>query len=158
MDSEPTAIEFRWSFNSTPGISRDLTRHSKEENGTSVLTYVPHEAADYGTLQCWGRNEIGWQRISCTYHIVPAGKPDPPQNCISTNVTHHSIVVKCQKGFDGGKFQSFWEIVKSCSINISRVANTFISSAVMRTGINPRQFSILINHYEYIWNIQRWWQ
>lgn len=104
VDSEPTAIEFRWSFNSTPGISKDLTRHSKEENGTSVLTYVPHEAADYGTLQCWGRNEIGWQRISCTYHIVPAGKPDPPQNCISTNVTHHSIVVKCQKGFDGGKF------------------------------------------------------
>ncbi|XP_066155870.1 nephrin-like isoform X1 [Euwallacea fornicatus] len=123
VDSEPSAVEFRWSFNSTPGISRDLTKHSKEEDGTSVLTYVPHEAADYGTLQCWGRNEIGWQRISCTYHIVPAGKPDPPQNCVVTNTTHHSVVVTCQKGFDGGLKQKFVLVLFSGELSVANISS-----------------------------------
>lgn len=28
---------------------------------------------DYGTLLCWGRNEIGAQTEPCIYHINPAG-------------------------------------------------------------------------------------
>lgn len=100
--AEPNALSFRWSFNSTPGIARDLDGFTAEE-GSSVLTYVPREAADYGTIQCWGRNSIGTQRVPCTYHIVPAGKPDAPHACITTNLTHHSVLINCKKGFDGGK-------------------------------------------------------
>ncbi|CAH1128367.1 unnamed protein product [Ceutorhynchus assimilis] len=122
VDSEPPAIEFRWSFNSTPGISRDLTKHAKQESGISVLTYVPHEAADYGTLQCWGRNDIGWQRISCTYHVVPAGRPDPPQACGLMNVTHHSVVVSCQKGFDGGLKQKFVLVLYSGDLPVANIS------------------------------------
>ncbi|XP_017783993.1 PREDICTED: hemicentin-1-like [Nicrophorus vespilloides] len=112
VEAEPTASLFRWSFNSTPGISRDLTEFTAEPGG-SMLTYIPKVAADYGTLQCWGRNELGSQRNPCTYHIVPAGKPDPPNGCDLFNVTHHSVVLTCKKGFDGGMKQKFALLVKS---------------------------------------------
>lgn len=29
---------------------------------------------DYGTLSCWGQNEVGLQRSPCVYQIVLAGK------------------------------------------------------------------------------------
>uniref|UniRef100_A0AAR5QDA0 Nephrin n=1 Tax=Dendroctonus ponderosae TaxID=77166 RepID=A0AAR5QDA0_DENPD len=122
VDSEPAPIEYRWSFNSTPGISRDLSKHSTEEGGISILTYIPHEAADYGTLQCYSRNDIGWQRISCAYHVVPAGKPDPPQNCGLTNITHHSVVVSCQKGFDGGLKQKFLLVLFSGELSVANIS------------------------------------
>ncbi|XP_060522794.1 nephrin-like [Cylas formicarius] len=107
LDAEPPATQFRWSFNSTPGISREMTEHIVEEEDISVLTYIPHSASDYGTLQCWGTNEIGVQRVACTYHVVPAGRPDPPQGCSMINITHHSVTVTCKKGFDGGLKQKF---------------------------------------------------
>lgn len=42
--------------------------------GSSVATYTPDAETDYGTLLCWGRNEIGSQAVPCVFHIVPAGK------------------------------------------------------------------------------------
>ncbi|XP_030753320.1 nephrin-like [Sitophilus oryzae] len=124
VDAEPQASDFQWSFNSTPGISKDLTKHSQKEGGTSVLTYIPHEAADYGTIQCRGKNEIGVQRIACTYHIVPAGKPDPPQGCGLINVTHHSVMVVCQKGFDGGLKQKFVLILYAGDAAIANMSSS----------------------------------
>ncbi|KAJ8925637.1 hypothetical protein NQ315_009482, partial [Exocentrus adspersus] len=106
VDAEPVATTFRWSFNSTPGISRELTEFTSDV-GLSTLTYIPRVAADYGTLQCWGSNDLGWQLVPCAYHIVPAGKPDPPHSCVAANVTHHSVLVTCKKGFDGGLRQKF---------------------------------------------------
>ncbi|XP_044263990.1 nephrin-like [Tribolium madens] len=112
VDAEPPASFFRWSFNSTPGISRELSEFTTED-GCSVLTYVPRAPADYGTLQCWGRNEIGSQSVPCSYHIVPAGKPDPPHTCGVANVTHHSVLLTCKKGFDGGLRQKFTMLLSS---------------------------------------------
>lgn len=58
VDAEPAATKFRWSFNSTPGISRDLTEFASTPGSegaaaaaASILIYVPRIAADYGTLQ-----------------------------------------------------------------------------------------------------------
>lgn len=28
---------------------------------------------DYGTLLCWGRNELGMQKAPCVFHVIPAG-------------------------------------------------------------------------------------
>lgn len=112
MDAEPAASLFRWSFNSTPGISRELSEYTAEPGG-SMLTYTPKIAADYGTIQCWGRNDLGAQRTPCIYHIVPAGKPDPPGSCTTVNVTHHSINLSCKKGFDGGLRQKFALLLNS---------------------------------------------
>nr|CAI5870529.1 unnamed protein product [Callosobruchus analis] len=118
------ATAFRWSFNSTPGISRDLTEFSTGQDGVSVLTYVPRLAADYGTVQCWGRNAIGSQVIPCTYHIVPAGKPDPPQNCAVANISHHSVLLSCQKGFDGGLRQKFALMLNSGETPIGNLTSS----------------------------------
>lgn len=106
VDAEPVAALFRWSFNSTPGISKDLTEFISEP-GRSILTYVPRHIADYGTLQCWGRNDLGSQIVPCVYQVVRAGTPEPPDDCIATNATHHSVMVSCRKGFDGGLKQKF---------------------------------------------------
>ncbi|KAF2890838.1 hypothetical protein ILUMI_15335 [Ignelater luminosus] len=106
VDAEPAASLFRWIFNSTPGVSRELSEFTAEP-GSSILTYTPSIAAHYGTLQCWGRNELGSQQTPCVYHIVPAGRPDPPSNCVVLNVTHHSVIANCKKGFDGGLRQKF---------------------------------------------------
>ncbi|KAJ8965938.1 hypothetical protein NQ317_009711 [Molorchus minor] len=121
VDAEPMATAFRWSFNSTPGISRELTEFTSEA-GTSTLTYIPKVAADYGTLQCWGQNSIGPQLVPCTYHIVPAGKPDPPHGCVMTNVTHHSVTVTCKKGFDGGLRQKFVSVINYGETTIANVS------------------------------------
>ncbi|XP_031347369.1 nephrin-like [Photinus pyralis] len=106
VDAEPAASLFRWIFNSTPGVSRELSEFTAEP-GSSILTYTPSIAAHYGTLQCWGRNELGSQQTPCVYHIVPAGRPDPPNGCAVSNTTHHSVTVNCKKGFDGGLRQKF---------------------------------------------------
>ncbi|KAJ8942333.1 hypothetical protein NQ318_005325, partial [Aromia moschata] len=121
VDAEPVAGVFRWSFNSTPGISRELSEFTLEA-GASTLTYVPRVAADYGTLQCWGQNSIGSQIVPCTYHIVPAGKPDPPDKCAVTNVTHHSGSVSCRRGFDGGLRQRFVLVLNSGETAISNIS------------------------------------
>lgn len=112
VDAEPPASLFRWSFNSTPGIARELSEYTAEPGG-SVLTYTPKTAADYGTIQCWGRNDLGAQRSPCIYHIVPAGKPDPPAGCTVLNLTHNSISIACKKGFDGGLRQKFALVLNS---------------------------------------------
>lgn len=123
VEAEPAASLFRWSFNSTPGISRELTDYTPSAGG-STLVYTPKVAADYGTLSCWGRNELGSQRSPCVFHIVPAGKPDPPAGCSTLNVTHHSILFSCKKGFDGGMRQKFSIVVNLGQAIIANLSST----------------------------------
>jgi hypothetical protein len=40
----------------------------------SIASYRPKTEMDYGTLLCWGDNELGRQAIPCVFHIIPAGK------------------------------------------------------------------------------------
>ena len=35
---------------------------------------MPRDETDYGTLLCWGRNELGRQRRPCVFHVIPAGE------------------------------------------------------------------------------------
>lgn len=44
----------------------------------------------------------------CVFHIIAAGKPDPPVNCTILNQTSESLLVDCIEGFDGGQPQHFW--------------------------------------------------
>lgn len=141
MDAEPAASLFRWSFNSTPGIARELSEYTAEPGG-SILTYTPKTPADYGTIQCWGRNDLGAQRNPCIYHIVPAGKPEPPGACNILNVTHNSISINCKKGFDGGIRQKFAlllnsgdELIANQSSNVPEFAIENLDSAQEYTAI-----------------------
>uniref|UniRef100_A0A182SE41 Fibronectin type-III domain-containing protein n=1 Tax=Anopheles maculatus TaxID=74869 RepID=A0A182SE41_9DIPT len=63
--------------------------------------------SDYGTLLCWGRNEIGAQTEPCLFNLIPAGKPDPLSNCTILNQTFDMLQIECLEGYDGGLPQVF---------------------------------------------------
>ena len=50
---------------------------------------------------------MGRQESPCIFHLVPAGKPDPVNNCSVNNQSHSSFHLNCQPGFDGGLPQTF---------------------------------------------------
>ncbi|XP_068082823.1 nephrin-like [Anabrus simplex] len=108
VDANPPATLFRWSFNNSAVQTLEVgSVSSAPGGGRSIASYTPHSERDYGTLLCWGRNELGSQDVPCVFHIVPAGKPDPPRNCILLNRTTSSLQVSCSRGFDGGLPQEF---------------------------------------------------
>nr|XP_045584158.1 uncharacterized protein LOC123746584 [Procambarus clarkii]XP_045584159.1 uncharacterized protein LOC123746584 [Procambarus clarkii]XP_045584161.1 uncharacterized protein LOC123746584 [Procambarus clarkii] len=62
---------------------------------------------DYGTLLCWATNYIGIQRHPCVFHILPAGKPEPPSNCTVWGGSRTSVRLRCVAGSSGGLSQHF---------------------------------------------------
>ena len=79
VEADPPVRNFRWKFNNsgeTLEVSpRRFTVPSPgEPDGVSVLKYTPATDLDYGTLSCWGNNEIGTQSRPCLFQIVAAGE------------------------------------------------------------------------------------
>ena len=71
-----------WQFNSTTEI-RDVPPSTVIMDGAiSVATYVPLSEMDYGTLLCWGKNQLGRQRRPCVFHVIPAGTNRNARNLI----------------------------------------------------------------------------
>lgn len=100
-------LVFRWTFNNTSELANiQDTRFS--QNGTvSRLIYSPYHELDYGTILCWAANVLGEQEEPCTYHIIPAGPPEPPGNCNINISKKHKLDIYCDPGFDGGLPQQF---------------------------------------------------
>lgn len=106
VDGNPSATMFRWTFNNSAERDREVMDFTTDDGGgRSVAMYAPSQG--YGTLLCWGRNEMGAQPVPCAFHVVPAGKPDSPRNCTLGNKTQTTLFVSCVRGFDGGKLRSF---------------------------------------------------
>ncbi|XP_050693474.1 nephrin-like [Eriocheir sinensis] len=105
--ANPTASSFKWTFNNTADTIDVPHGRFTSEPSYSIITYTPVTELDYGTLLCWAENAIGSQKQPCLFHIVPAGKPDPPANCSVQNQTATGFTVACQEGFDGGLRQVF---------------------------------------------------
>ncbi|KAK8394370.1 hypothetical protein O3P69_006516 [Scylla paramamosain] len=105
--ANPTATGFKWTFNNTADTIDVPHGRFTSEATYSIITYTPVTELDYGTLLCWAENIIGTQKQPCLFHIVPAGKPDPPANCSVMNQTATGFTVACQEGFDGGLRQVF---------------------------------------------------
>lgn len=103
LDSNPTNVTFAWKFNSSATEFLDLpASHIYLDRNNAIVTYTPmteHVCADlrqwnkttlraqligflfslvhvkdYGTLLCWGANEIGAQVEPCVFTIVPSGR------------------------------------------------------------------------------------
>ncbi|KAG5870292.1 hypothetical protein JTB14_002060, partial [Gonioctena quinquepunctata] len=107
LEGNPTDIQFVWKFNNS-GDTVDIPQSQiHTEKARSIALYKPMTELDYGTLLCWGRNEIGMQREPCVFYVNPAGKPDAPSNCSIVNQTAESLNVECTEGFDGGLLQDF---------------------------------------------------
>jgi neural cell adhesion molecule len=74
LDANPTDIQFIWKFNNTSETLDIPMAHMSVDRAKSIATYTPMSELDYGTLLCWGRNELGIQKHPCVYHIIPAGR------------------------------------------------------------------------------------
>lgn len=108
LDANPQDnIHFTWKFNNTAEVIDIPAAHFTMDRSRSTATYTPMTELDYGTLLCWGRNDIGVQKAPCVFHVIPAGKPDSLQNCTILNQTVESLHVECTDGFDGGLPQEF---------------------------------------------------
>ncbi|XP_071533705.1 uncharacterized protein [Panulirus ornatus] len=107
VHANPPTVTFRWTFNNT-AEAIDVPDGRFVVVGTeSRVNYTPMNELDYGTLLCWANNTIGIQDHPCVFHIVAAGKPDPPHNCRVFDVTISSLQVTCLAGDDGGLTQNF---------------------------------------------------
>ncbi|KAG8223242.1 hypothetical protein J437_LFUL003594 [Ladona fulva] len=107
LEANPKDVSFVWKFNNTSEAVDIQQSHFVSDRARSVATYTPMTELDYGTLLCWGRNELGHQRHPCVFHVIPAGRPDPVHNCSILNQTAESLHVECTEGFDGGLPQHF---------------------------------------------------
>ncbi|XP_045478021.1 uncharacterized protein LOC123683162 isoform X1 [Harmonia axyridis] len=107
LEANPPEVQFVWKFNNSAGTVDIPQNQVHTEKTRSTAAYKPVTTLDYGTLLCWGKNEIGVQTEPCVYYINPAGKPDPLSNCTIMNQTADSLYVECIAGFDGGLHQEF---------------------------------------------------
>lgn len=114
VDANPTLVTFHWTFNNSGDLIELPANRYTTELGSSRLNYTPTSDLDYGTLSCWGQNEVGHQRVPCVFQVVAAGRPFPMLNCSVLNQTSDSLQIECSESFDGGLHQSFlmevWEM------------------------------------------------
>ncbi|KAL5287698.1 hypothetical protein ACFFRR_008543 [Megaselia abdita] len=108
VEANPSDVSFVWKFNTSLVESVDIPANLiAVDRARSVAHFTPHTENDYGTLLCWGTNEIGDQMEPCVYTIAPAGEPDPLTNCTLLNQTSNGFQIECIEGFDGGLQQDF---------------------------------------------------
>ncbi|KAG8181047.1 hypothetical protein JTE90_029399 [Oedothorax gibbosus] len=109
VDADPDDIQFRWMFNNTSETIDIITFVSSATQ--SIASYVPRSKMDYGTLSCWGRNSIGVQRHPCVFTIVPAGPPDPLQNCSLITYSATTFYINCTPGIEDGGLKPRFHLV-----------------------------------------------
>ena len=69
----------------------------------SVLEVKDVQDSDYATYECVAHNELGSARQQIVLGRPSA--PDPPLGLRVVNVSHDSVTVSWQPGFDGGQQQ-----------------------------------------------------
>lgn len=74
VDANPTPVTFHWTFNNSGDQTEVPTPRFTNEGTMSRLNYTPVSDMDYGTLSCWGTNDVGQQRTPCVFQVVAAGK------------------------------------------------------------------------------------
>ncbi|XP_047494051.1 nephrin-like [Penaeus chinensis] len=108
VKASPSVAKYLWAFNNSVTTERiPGDQVFKTPEGGSVVKFIARAHQDYGTLQCWAQNSVGRMAQPCLFHVVPAGRPDPPMGCSVVNKTYDSLAVGCTPGFDGGLEQTF---------------------------------------------------
>nr|CAD7440879.1 unnamed protein product [Timema bartmani] len=72
VDANPSEVHFIWKFNNSAEMVDIQASHFTTDRTRSVASYVPMTELDYGTLLCWGRNELGLQKEPCVFQVIPA--------------------------------------------------------------------------------------
>ncbi|XP_047486686.1 uncharacterized protein LOC125037552 [Penaeus chinensis] len=144
VDANPALTKFQWTFNNTADIIDVPQGRFSSDSTVSVITYTPMTSLDYGTLLCWAYNSIGTQRVPCVFHIVPAGKPDPPSNCSvgGAGGSRTSVRVVCSS--EGGASTSF--LLQARVVGGSHALNVSSPTPVfMVDGLRPgRKYDLFI--------------
>ncbi|XP_076348252.1 neural cell adhesion molecule 1-like [Tachypleus tridentatus] len=113
LKSDPTNVTFSWTFNNSYD---NFELFSFTTQGTtSTATYTPKSKYEFGTLICFGTNNVGTQKTPCRFAVIPAGIPEPVRNCSLFNQTDHGIGVECVKGDHGGFTQLFYVEIEELS-------------------------------------------
>lgn len=73
VHAHPDATSFRWAFNTSAEVLNIPSNRTRVLRNRSNVTYTPMTHHDFGTLLCWGVNEVGEQVQPCVFLIVPAG-------------------------------------------------------------------------------------
>lgn len=74
LEANPTDVQFLWKFNNSADIIDIPQNQVSVDRARSIVGYKPFTEMDYGTLLCWGSNEIGIQKEPCVYYVNPAGE------------------------------------------------------------------------------------
>lgn len=74
VDANPSVVAFHWTFNNSGDLTEVPASRFSNEMSTSHLNYTPMSDMEYGTLSCWGENEVGYQKSPCVFQIVAAGR------------------------------------------------------------------------------------
>ncbi|XP_069950467.1 neural cell adhesion molecule 1-B-like [Cherax quadricarinatus] len=109
VEAYPEATSFRWAFNTSSEFVELPHERVYSGRSRSLVVYTPQTHHDFGSLLCWGRNQIDLQHQPCVFHVVPAGVPEPVHNCSAwhNGSAAGEVVVSCQAGWSGGLSQSF---------------------------------------------------
>lgn len=74
LEANPQDVQFTWKFNNSAEMVDIAQSHITTDRTRSTAAYTPMTELDYGTMLCWGRNEIGAQKEPCVFFVNPAGK------------------------------------------------------------------------------------
>lgn len=73
VDANPAVVTFHWTFNNSGDQTDVPANRFTNEVTSSRLNYTPVSDLDYGTLLCYGVNEVGRQKDPCVFQVVIAG-------------------------------------------------------------------------------------
>ncbi|KFM80079.1 Nephrin, partial [Stegodyphus mimosarum] len=132
-----------WSFNNT--LETVVLQNWSSQEHRNLFVYSPKNETGYGILQCWGRNSIGSQKEPCIFRIVPAGTPEPPFDCVVTNLTSDSLAVECMPGYNGSLPQIFhMEIYNSVAEHMTDNLTSFVKPVFKAKGLTPTTSYVLV--------------
>ncbi|XP_076260413.1 sidestep IV transmembrane protein isoform X2 [Rhynchophorus ferrugineus] len=138
VDANPPVATFHWTFNNSGDQTDVPSEKYTTEVTSSLLNYTPNTDLDYGTLLCYGENEIGRQKEPCIFQVVIAGRPSQLQNCSLLNQTSNSLQVECVEGYDGGLTQSFlMEVLELPSLRSRFNLTTYKAPSFVADGLDP---------------------
>ncbi|CAF1101020.1 unnamed protein product, partial [Didymodactylos carnosus] len=100
-DELPLISKYRTVINDLPSTSTPQTLFTYD----SVLFIANVTKEDHGTYRCKADNQLG---TDIAYvQLTGLTRPDTPTDLQARNVTHNSILLQWQPGFDGGAPQQF---------------------------------------------------
>lgn len=74
VESHPEASTFKWAFNTSSEYVEIPQDRIFSSRSRSMVAYTPQTHHDFGSLLCWGVNDVENQKQPCVFHIVPAGE------------------------------------------------------------------------------------